>query len=80
MSSDTYATERDSNKQHSQRHQGESMISRQGGQKFVSDEDIVGRTDWLNREARNRQARFMERDQKEPKFVSDDDIVRRRVA
>ena len=55
---------------------GDKHQPKHGGRKFVSDEDIVGRTDWLKQGRRE----LRERDQKEPKFVSDDDIVNRRVA
>jgi hypothetical protein len=49
------------------------MLSWQSDRKFVSDEDILGRQDWL-KQSRPR----MKHD--ENKFVSDEDIVQRRVA
>jgi hypothetical protein len=69
---DTYQTDRDQGKQEPQQRKGGSMASKQAGQKFVSDEDIVGRTDY-------RQVRYFKRMGKEPKFLSDEDIIRRRA-
>jgi hypothetical protein len=48
--------------------------NQQRAPRFVSDEDIVGRTDRLNRSMRHRSG---EQQSNEPKFVSDEDIVRR---
>jgi hypothetical protein len=48
--------------------------------RFVSDEDIVGRTDWLKKSGGIRQFRPTDRNDREQRFVSDDDIVRHRVA
>jgi hypothetical protein len=47
---------------------------------FVSDEDILGRTDWLQKSAGVRRFGSTDRSDREPRFVSDDDIVRHRVA
>ena len=47
--------------------------------KFVSDEDIVGRTKRPTMEDRFQGTRPEGKDQP-PKFISDEDIVRRRVA
>ena len=70
---DTHQTERDQgNQEQPQQRKGESMASKQKGLKFISDEDIVGRT-------ANRQVRQWKREGKEPKFVSDEDIVQRRA-
>jgi hypothetical protein len=71
-SGDTHQTEGDRGKQEPQQRKMGSMASKQAGQKFVSDEDIVGRTDY-------RQLRHWKREGKEPKFVSDEDIVQRRA-
>ena len=49
------------------------------GRKFLSDEDIIGRTDREKREARSPIVRSSGTD-KEPKFISDEDIVRPRAA
>ena len=68
----SHETERDSTRQR--------PTERQQEQKFVSDEDIMGRTDWLKSEASRRYLRSANSKDKEPKFLSDEDIVRRRVA
>ena len=68
---ETDQTDRDQGKQEQpQQRKGESMASKQKGQTFVSDEDIVGRT---------REVRQWKRQGKEPKFVSDEDIIQRRA-
>ena len=73
MGGDTQQTERDRGKPDQQQpRKRESMASKQAGQKFVSDDDIVGRTDY-------RQVRQWKRQGTEPKFVSDEDIVQRRA-
>jgi len=70
---DNHQTERDrGNQDQPQEQKGESMASKQKGLKFISDDDIVGRTDY-------RQVRYWKRQGKEPKFVSDEDIVQRRA-
>ena len=72
-SSDTRQTEGDRGKQEQpQQRKVESMASKQAGQKFISDDDIVGRTDY-------RQVRSFKRAGKEPKFLSDEDIIQRRA-
>ena len=48
------------------------------GQKFVSDDDIIGRSSRSRMEDREN-TRSIENDA-EPRFISDEDIVRRRVA
>jgi hypothetical protein len=54
-------------------------LNQNTGQKFVSDDDIIGRTDWLQ-QGLHRQIRSLDRKSDAPKFVSDEDIVRKRVA
>jgi len=48
-------------------------------QKFISDDDIVGQTDWL-KQGLHRQMKSGKGKSGEPSFVSDEDIVQRRVA